>query len=482
MSWWQIDVPTPERMLAALTQAFDAFAQDWLAAHPQHQGLLLCVAQDADGYSTARDDVTALFVHWNADVTPTPQNWARLAPSARCEVHPAMGEARFAWPDQLESFTHLIKAHCLHISCPGISSDSLYLPMLLRRRRGRAVEFVGRLLRPWLRPERIDVVEGEPATAPLFDAVYRHPSADEPRQVLADRLQAAGDPRGEFIALEVHAAPTPSMRTKAAHLLAEHRLAWMGPFAGVAWPFSSTFERGFLSTVTLGTPRRAALEALATAPEWANIEAVTLQGGPEDYDWPLIEPLRRVRRLNVPHSVLIRMSGTWQADALWTSRCSAEDFVGLDMPNLQHLAIADCRGSTIEPLVATPAWARLKSVHFVRQCSNTVLAQALRATTATVRHSPGPYLYLVERMANTAVIRVHFDQGNKSHALQALEALQAALPEWDCAFGQMLTANDFLRIDHDLADWTNAPASWLFEPKSVLPAICSISTNRQASQ
>ncbi len=54
-----------------------------------------------------------------------------------------------------------------------------------------------------------------PTTRALFAEVYARPDDDAPRLVLADHLLELGDPRGEFLALQLaKGKPTPSARRK----------------------------------------------------------------------------------------------------------------------------------------------------------------------------------------------------------------------------------------------------------------------------
>lgn len=64
----------------------------------------------------------------------------------------------------------------------------------------------------------------------FFRAVYERPDDDGARQVLADVLIEAGDPRGEFIALQMQ----PLKRSRKAELklerlLERHRRDFLGP-------------------------------------------------------------------------------------------------------------------------------------------------------------------------------------------------------------------------------------------------------------
>lgn len=85
----------------------------------------------------------------------------------------------------------------------------------------------------------------------LLTAVYADPHDEAARSAYANALTSAGDPRGEFIALQTarHAGRKLTRDEKAREkaLLERHCDAWMGPtLASVATKKSVRFERGFL--------------------------------------------------------------------------------------------------------------------------------------------------------------------------------------------------------------------------------------------
>lgn len=104
----------------------------------------------------------------------------------------------------------------------------------------------------------------------LRERIAADPSDDEPRHVLADVLMERGDPRGEFIQLQLaQAAGDTSERTKGRLkiLLGRHGRQWLPPGARE----DSTFERGFLHT---------AIVDRATDPhhhEWGPVVSLELQ-------------------------------------------------------------------------------------------------------------------------------------------------------------------------------------------------------------
>ncbi len=89
-------------------------------------------------------------------------------------------------------------------------------------------------------------VPKRPGVHELYEAVYENPDDDAPRHALAERLLEAGDPRGEFIALQLArhtSGGVPTERERA--LLEEHGRRWLGEIDSILGP-ELEFERGFL--------------------------------------------------------------------------------------------------------------------------------------------------------------------------------------------------------------------------------------------
>lgn len=103
----------------------------------------------------------------------------------------------------------------------------------------------------------------------LLERIHADPDDDGLRVVYADALTERGDPRGEFISLQLQKKHTPAQRAQLKALLAKHERTWSGPLARAL--DRRVYERGFLveGEVSIGTD-----ELAPTAPEWATVERV----------------------------------------------------------------------------------------------------------------------------------------------------------------------------------------------------------------
>lgn len=104
----------------------------------------------------------------------------------------------------------------------------------------------------------------------LYREHLANPSDLAARAVLADALQLAGDPRGEFIALQLAGASKAERRIE--ELLTLHGDEWSAPLPIVS--AGRTFARGFLVRIR-SVPRPDVLSRLADRPEWSTVEDAT---------------------------------------------------------------------------------------------------------------------------------------------------------------------------------------------------------------
>ncbi|MGZ3455857.1 MAG: hypothetical protein ACXVEF_40000 [Polyangiales bacterium] len=131
----------------------------------------------------------------------------------------------------------------------------------------------------------------------LLDAVYEDPTADAPREVLADALLDASDPRGEFIALQMGEARGRTLsreeKRREKQLLDAHADEWLGPLAGWIRKGDRAFRRGFLARCTIEQKGRNA-GPFPDTPVWATVEDAMAVN---PLDVAALRRLRAVKRL-----------------------------------------------------------------------------------------------------------------------------------------------------------------------------------------
>jgi uncharacterized protein (TIGR02996 family) len=112
----------------------------------------------------------------------------------------------------------------------------------------------------------------------------QHPDDDTPRLVLADWLEEHGDPRGEFVRLQVQRAALAAddlrqveLRRREAQLYRQYASRWLGPLDGLAE--RPRFRRGFLwIEMSAGRLLDVNLAALTKTEAWAWVEGLKLNG------------------------------------------------------------------------------------------------------------------------------------------------------------------------------------------------------------
>jgi uncharacterized protein (TIGR02996 family) len=169
----------------------------------------------------------------------------------------------------------------------------------------------------------------EPARAPravtteaLVAAVYETPWDDAPRLVLADVLQQNGDPRGEFIALDLLPELTAEQRKQRNALLKAHGKAWFPEALHRIVKRDVEYERGFIGrgklvqvtrqAIELSTFRELEVDAAAVPqfdhPVFRGVESwrgvyLSLHDDERAKPWREHAPVPRVRRLGVSMNV-----------------------------------------------------------------------------------------------------------------------------------------------------------------------------------
>jgi uncharacterized protein (TIGR02996 family) len=134
------------------------------------------------------------------------------------------------------------------------------------------------------------------APTDFFSDVYARPSDDAAKQVLADALLEAGDPRGEFIALQMLPRRGRKAELKLERLLERHRAAFLGPLAASVLPAGQVWEKGFLVEC------RAALDGrLVDEPAWATVRKLEVVNDdamtPRELSSPHLKSLREVSQV-----------------------------------------------------------------------------------------------------------------------------------------------------------------------------------------
>ncbi|MGC4118643.1 MAG: TIGR02996 domain-containing protein [Myxococcales bacterium] len=193
----------------------------------------------------------------------------------------------------------------------------------------------------------------------LLGKILERPDDVGLRSVYADWLQERGDPRGEFIALQLARASgtsTEAQRRREAQLLAAHAEAWIGPLLPAVPTDRFRFERGFLTEVSVN-PLRAA--EVAAEPGWATVTHLWQYG--RDLELPLA-------LLRSPTMRSLRFVGDLGASHL--PAFSAEPWsltgIGFDLPSDRNgfggpamAALSELRGlPALEELALDGYWAR----------------------------------------------------------------------------------------------------------------------------
>jgi uncharacterized protein (TIGR02996 family) len=213
---------------------------------------------------------------------------ARLVELAVAQDDPATLGQFEELADRLDQILHSSTRTAIRVLLESAIADALERlharPNLARRRASDAAACA--------RIERhLERVQGSGAS--LFAEIAANPADDAPRQVLADHLLERGDPRGEFIALQL--SGTDPAREHA--LVAKHAKSWLGPLAGVVAIPKCRFERGFLVETTIDTDATEPLRRVIGDPAWSTVERLRLgmlSSLPAEL---LLHPVMRVQHL-----------------------------------------------------------------------------------------------------------------------------------------------------------------------------------------
>lgn len=137
----------------------------------------------------------------------------------------------------------------------------------------------------WNAPRR----DNAPSIRDMLDAVYDDPASDDARAVLADRLQEAGHPFGELIALQLRRAGTKKRASERETMLFVMHRKWRAALEPHQFT-QETYRRGFLADAVFGYSAPAAASAhrpethprgIGTQREWNTVERLSF--------WPLAD-------------------------------------------------------------------------------------------------------------------------------------------------------------------------------------------------
>jgi uncharacterized protein (TIGR02996 family) len=231
----------------------------------------------------------------------------------------------------------------------------------------------------------------------LFEAVRLHPADMRLRGVLADALIESGDPRGEFIALQLARHSSGERATpREGSLLAEHRDAWLGRLAGLV--HQPRFERGFLHAAQVR--RETALPATVERfDEWATVGNLDVRFLPEALEVrllgaPSMRSLREVSGLSLAGlSAISKARGAlpWRALSLQGGGVGLAALLRCPLPLLTSLTFFDqLPAPRLRELLESALGRQL--THLAFKVANPVelpelLTLALRSTLETMRAS-----------------------------------------------------------------------------------------------
>jgi uncharacterized protein (TIGR02996 family) len=171
----------------------------------------------------------------------------------------------------------------------------------------------------------------------LYSPIWENPRDTSRRQVLADLLLERGDPRGEFISLQLAHASPKRQRT----LINTHGRAWLGALADILdlKEEPPVFEDGFVTEVSIKHVRQAQFLLAGDAPEWATVRRVR-------------RGLQRFTRAMVG----LEHSGPVKLDAL---KALVRDELPLALRSVEVNAFPDEAVEVLEQLASPPSWLAL---------------------------------------------------------------------------------------------------------------------------
>jgi uncharacterized protein (TIGR02996 family) len=210
------------------------------------------------------------------------------------------------------------------------------------------------------RPRAMHVVRDR--RGELFAAVYAHPDDDSPRAVLADYLQERGDPRGEFIALQLARPRDAPPSRRETDLLRRGRREWLGAIAPLVVDSRPAYERGFVARCSIRHDGSRLHDHLCERPEWATIVEANVHET-RGREAILVERMPALRVLRGTVAAVLHAHPTLaevQASAATADQIAA--LAARDLPALRSLRFQHCRctPAELQPLWDSPIGRRLR--------------------------------------------------------------------------------------------------------------------------
>ncbi len=219
--------------------------------------------------------------------------------------------------------------------------------------------------------------------AELFAEIIADPTADDPRDVLADYLVEQGDPRGEFLERSLALARRDlaiddrrAFARRVAELRGTHEVAWAREAAAITSSHDLAielgFERGLVGKVTLDSP--AATKYLAALRRVAPIVELDLTLVATAPIAPLVEQLVELSAIAIRGLDSADTAQTVRAIARWPHRGklralaipagpAAETVAGCaNLAGLERLALPYAGDRDLELLAAAPHLAGLRAL------------------------------------------------------------------------------------------------------------------------
>ncbi len=252
----------------------------------------------------------------------------------------------------------------------------------------------------------------------LLAEIYADPFDDGPRTVLADHLTEAGDPRGEFITLQLLAKPTPAQTRRAAALLAKHERAWIGPLEPVIAAQGVEFSRGFLSGCRVKLKNAMEAERYGHDPSWATVEHLRFTGtrfsyqpfSAQDSGAFVVDPMMKsLKDVNLHDGVDLAMLLRHAWPRLERLATSTESPLGA--AGLAALKTTDKLPALVAIELMAPAKAWLASTKFGKRLRDVVLG----LTSASDQTGVISWLPVLERLPALKTATIHASRSQDTY-------------------------------------------------------------------